>query len=184
MKAVLHFSLISIVVTLMFGFAGCADKREQSDPSPTTQPQCASAAEDAEDEVCEENRPPLTKQFDRQVHNAELADMSVSDIHFLPNRSMLNTNGTQRLSHIAWLVKNYGGTIMLDLEEPASSLGKARKETVIKYLCKCGLKKGEIQVREGLPQNKGMDAKEAINVYNDTRYKPKEQQQQTLMPMK
>lgn len=176
--------------TLMPGLGGCADRRQPAAEEPTAQPQplstrpacapapaCESANADvAIMEIADETRAPLTMQFDRQVHNRELADMSLTDLHFLPNRSMLNSNGTQRLNHLAWLVDHYGGSIKLDLEEPNGKLSQARRQTVCAYLKACGLPPSKTEVVFGLPDSKGMDAKEAIPIYNDSRYKSKQGQ--------
>ena len=49
--------------------------------------------------------------FVYMTDNALLADMSVSDMHFLPHRAMLTTLGTQRLNRLAQLINAYGGVI-------------------------------------------------------------------------
>ncbi len=115
-----------------------------------------------------------TNQFNRMVHNAELADMVVTDVHFLPNRAILTSTGTQRLAHLAWVVNNYGGTIYLDFEEPKSKLSSERKEVVRAYLAKLGLPKDKIKLTFGLPPIKGMDSAEAMEIYKNTRFKPEE----------
>jgi hypothetical protein len=159
---------------------GCAEHRENGT---TTQPKPLSCDDksDVNHDVADEpvgqtpqavsHDKPIIRQSDRQVHNAELADMVVADIHFLPNRTVLNTVGTERLSHLAWIVENYGGTIKLDLDDPASQLAMQRMSIVKEYLKAYGLPDNKIQVEFGLSETKGMDAKEAINVHKNSQFK-------------
>jgi len=100
--------------------------------------------------------------------------MSLADMHFLPNRAALNSTGTQRLSHLAWLVDNYGGTIKLDLKDTKGELTNNRLATVKSYLKSWGLADDKIKVEIGLPDNEGMSAQEAIKVYEGTRYQKKD----------
>ena len=175
---------VCICAALISGLAGCADKKRF--PLRTTQPQCASSQPACDDECelscdeecemvveCVEERRPMERQGDRMIHNAELADMTVTDIHFLPHRDTLNSTGTQRLSHLAWLVDKYGGTIKLDLKDPESELSQARLETVKAYLKTRDLPECKIKVQIGLSENEGMSAKEGIEIYNESR-KPKD----------
>jgi hypothetical protein len=133
------------------------------------------AAPEEEIMVESEERSSMTRQFDRMAYNAELGDMSLSDIHFLPQRSALNSNGEYRLHHLAWFIDRYGGTISLNLKEPESSLAQARLEQVTECLKKQGLPSEKIHISFDLPQSIGLDAKEAVIIYNDTRYKPSAQ---------
>lgn len=186
-KLSMSLVLLFLALTLMPGLWGCVDKRKDSGTCPATQPRSASCAESkttvaqaddaaVEDEAVEvENRHPVRQELDRQIYNAELADMYVSDIHFLPNRCALNGTGTQRLSHLAWLVDKYGGAINLDLSNPNSQLARERFEIVQKFLRAYGLPESKIQICTGLPQGQGMDAKEAIVIHNDTRFKPQKE---------
>jgi len=196
MKRAFNSLCILTVAALMAGFAGCANTTGNSQPCPTTQPEplCTQPAEqpvcvaaeappcvevveveevicEAAEPVCGENRHSMTKPFERLVHNAELADMSLADVHFLPHRPGLNSTGTQRLNHLAWLVDQYGGAIKLDLEEPKGELTDGRVAMVKAYLECWGLPAEKIKVEVGLPDQEGMNAKEAITIYEDTRYK-------------
>ncbi len=186
MKRMFNCFMFVICAALISGLAGCADKKTCS-PCATTQPQCASSQPACDDECemsscneecemvveCVEERRPMERQGDRMIHNAELADMTVTDIHFLPHRDALNSTGTQRLSHLAWLVDKYGGTIKLDLKDPESELSQARLETVKAYLKTRDLPECKIKVQIGLSENEGMSAKEGIEIYNESR-KPKD----------
>jgi hypothetical protein len=64
--------------------------------------------------------------------NAMLADMSLSDIHFVPHQSVLSGTGEARLARYAELLASTGGRIryrpsMTDPELIASRLGAARQ---------------------------------------------------------
>jgi hypothetical protein len=168
-----------LTVTLMPGFGGCEKRCKPDDkqpPAPCSQPVESTVNRDqaTPDDyyASEEVRHPLTRQFDRMTHNAELADMSITDIHFIPNRPLLNSNGTQRLNHLAWMVDQYGGSIMVDLAEPKSEVAQARLQNVIQYLKEWGLPDNKIVVSFGLPKSEGMKAEEAMTIYKDTRYRP------------
>lgn len=121
---------------------------------------------------------PMTRQFDRMCENADLTDTSVSDMHFVPNRSMLNGTGTSRLYRLTWLIKRYGGTVYVDLEEPKTDLATARIETVKAYLLAAGLPRDQIHLQVGLTPTKGMSAYEAIIIYKNTRFKPEDDKKQ------
>jgi hypothetical protein len=178
MNRMFAYFVLFIFATLISGLAGCSNhsKNNPSDSSCTTQPTATQAActesttaEESIDMPVEENRHPMERQADRMIHNAELADMVLADIHFLPHRETLNSTGTQRLNHLAWLVERYGGTIKLDLKEPKSELAKARTKTVEAYLKTWGLPADKIKVEIGLSENEGMDAKEGIDIHNSSR---------------
>lgn len=164
MKRYTKFILTIIGLSLMPGFGGCTQKNRKLE----TQPLPSSSQRDKR-----------TMQEDRMVHNAEMMDMTLADIHFLPNRPELNSNGTQRLSHLAWTVKKYGGKIILDMEKPKSKLTTARIRTVRKYMMQYGLAKKEIKITVGLSEHKGMEAGEAIEIYKDTRFKPSDSKKGT-----
>ena len=177
MKRMFNCFIILIFTTLISGLAGCANSQKCS-PC-TTEPAVASTQSCVESEACEEIidipaeecRSPMDRQTDRMVHNAELADMVVTDIHFLPHRDGLNATGTQRLNHLAWLVEKYDGTIKMDMKNSKSELTQARVKTVEAYLKTWGLPESKIKVQVGLSENEGMDAKEGIQIHNDSRAK-------------
>jgi hypothetical protein len=162
-----------ISATLIAALAGCANnKSTPCTTEPSTQPACVES--EVADIDAQENRHPMERQSDRMIHNAELADMVIADIHFLPHRDGLNATGTQRLNHLAWLVEKYGGTIKMDMKEPKSELTQTRLKTVQDYLRTWGLPDNKIKVEVGLSENEGMDAKEGIDVYNQSRSKKEE----------
>jgi len=144
--------------------AGCEKRDKVGDPEPRTESQSGSHPLDRDH--------PMARQFDRIAESADLADMVICDIHFMPNRSMLNGSGTEKLHKLAWIVNHYGGTINIHLAEPKTKLAKARMTTVRAYLRELGLAENKIQLAFGLPPTKGMRAGEAMLIHVDTRYKP------------
>lgn len=109
-------------------------------------------------------------QFNRMVHSAEMADMVITDVHFLPGRAILNSTGTRRLAHLGWIIDRYGGTIYLDFDEnTGSALSEARKKVVFDYLVKLGVNKDKIKLAFGLPATEGMPADEAMSIYKKSR---------------
>lgn len=155
----MHKLIASGSLLIVMGVMQGCEKRE---PAPTSQP-----AEPA----CTRADHPYNRQFDQSSENADMVDMVVTDIHFMPNRAILNGTGTARLHRLAWIVDHYGGTIAVDVTDGDENLTQARIQTVKAYLRACGLADSKIQVALGLSSGKGMPADEAINVYNDTRYK-------------
>lgn len=157
-------SLLCLVLTLslMPGLGGCETRNEPV----ATQPPPLSNGE----------RSALLRQTDRSCENADLADMAVCDFHFLPDRDILSSTGTARLNRLAWLVDRYGGGIVLDFAEPKSALAKARMKTVEQYLLALGLAKDKIKLTMDLPKSQGMQAAEAMKIYDDTRYQSEKKQ--------
>lgn len=172
MNRMFNCLVIMMSATLIAALAGCANNKSTpctTTTEPSTQPACVDS--EVIDMDTQENRHPMERQSDRMIHNAELADMVIADIHFLPHREGLNATGTQRLNHLAWLVEKYGGTIKMDMKEPKSELTQARLKSVRDYLQTWGLPENKIKVEVGLSENEGMDAKEGIEVYNQSRAK-------------
>ena len=103
-----------------------------------------------------------------------LADMTVTDIHFVPNRAALNTLGEERLCRLAALMEIYGGTIRLNTSLTDEALVKERLEQVTKYLAEAGIDTTGHAVVLGMPDGRGMSADEAILIkQNEGTYKPK-----------
>ncbi len=159
--------IILLSMSLMPGFWGCTQDRKSIDEQ---QPQPNFS--DVYEQDC---RHPAEKQADLMALNTEIEDMRICDVHFLPNRAILNSNGTRRLYHLAWIVERYGGKIYLDVENPKSRLTKQRMRVVRSYLKELGVPNSKIQLAVGLPKAKGMEANEAIEIYDDTRFKPESQ---------
>ena len=71
--------------------------------------------------------------------NALLADMTVSDRHFLPHRAKLNHLGVQRLSRLASLMDAYGGVVRFNSELDDEELIAQRTEAIVEFLAEAGV---------------------------------------------
>jgi hypothetical protein len=184
MKRMTDYPLILTTAAFLAGITGCANLDKTNNACEVPTPTCTQPAADAgcatscemvcEEVVCETEAPKRharDRQFDQMIYNAELADMTLADVHFLPQRSALNSTGTQKLNHLAWLTDNYGGSIKLDLNDPKGELASARIKNVKAYLKCWGLAEDKIKVEIGLSDYEGLKATEAILIHNDTRYK-------------
>jgi hypothetical protein len=186
MKRMTDYPLILTAAAFLAGITGCANLDKTNNTCEVTTPTCTQPADDTScvtscetdcEVICETEitvetpkRHAREKQFDQMIYNAELADMTLADIHFLPQRSALNSTGTQKLNHLAWLTDNYGGSIKLDLNDPKGELASARVKNVKAYLKCWGLSEEKIKVKIGLSDYEGLKATEAIIIHNDTRY--------------
>ncbi|MEW6250243.1 MAG: hypothetical protein AB1716_06330, partial [Planctomycetota bacterium] len=95
---------------------------------------------------------------------ALLADMSITDIHFVPDRPGLNTLGLERLGKLAELLERYGGAVRFSTDETDSELVEARMQSIRSFLREAGLETTtEVLVRD-MPASPGMDATQAILV--------------------
>ena len=118
----------------------------------------------------------LRGTFDHMVDNAMLADMSITDNHFLPDRPALNSLGEERLSRLAEIVQMYGGTIRFNTALEDATLIQQRTDTIVAFLGKAGVDTTSKTVVRGLPGGRGMDATQAILIKaNEGTYKPKKQ---------
>jgi hypothetical protein len=116
----------------------------------------------------------LQGTYVQMTDNALLADMTVADIHFVPNRAMLNALGEERLCRLAALMEIYGGTVRLNTNLADEALVKERLDQVTKYLAEAGVDTSGHVVVLGMPDGRGMSADEAILIkQNEGTYKPK-----------
>jgi len=117
----------------------------------------------------------LQGTFTYMVDNALLADMTVSDHHFLPHRAALNDLGRARLGRLASLLEAYGGTIRLNTDLTDEELIAGRTQTVVDFLAEAGIDTSRQVVVCDLPGGEGMSAKEAILIkVNEGTYKPQQ----------
>ncbi len=120
------------------------------------------------------NRENYGRSF-RQMSDAALrADMTLTDIHFEPHRSMLSELGRERVDRLAHLMKSYGGTIRYSSYETDKALNEDRMTTVVNYLALAGIDTSREPVREDLAGGRGLGAPEVILVKtNEGTYKSK-----------
>lgn len=117
----------------------------------------------------------LQGTFAYMSDNALLADMTVSDMHFLPHRATLNDLGIQRLNRLAALMDPYGGTIRLSSDLASEDLLAQRSDVIVEFLAEAGVDTTREVLRRDLPGGTGMVATEAILIKSEEgTYKPKE----------
>lgn len=108
------------------------------------------------------------------MDNAMLADMSLTDAHFLPHRAMLNNMGVERLSRMAQLIQAYGGTVRMNTDECEESLMNQRMQTVREFLTEAGVPASAQAVVCDMPGGAGMSATESMTIRaNEGTYKSK-----------
>src|SRR6185503_16118755 len=91
-----------------------------------------------------------------------MADMSISDIHFIPHSAELSGTGVARLERFAELLSESGGTLNYDTGSTDMALVDRRMATAEAYLAKCMPQSKRVAVVLGMPGGPGMRAKEAI----------------------
>ncbi|MGD8452993.1 MAG: hypothetical protein PVJ57_14330 [Phycisphaerae bacterium] len=115
----------------------------------------------------------MQSMYTHMTDNALLADMTVSDIHFLPHRALLSSLGEERLSRLALLMQAYGGTIRLSTNVTDEGLVDARINEVLEFLCQAGIDATAETVRLDMPGGRGLDATEVILIKtNEGTYRP------------
>lgn len=147
--------ILAVAFVMLFG---CSQDTDTQAPEPvaTTQP-------GVQVTLNNESRHSLTQVFDKQVHNALINDLVISEGHFHPRRPLLSELGRIRLARLALVVEEYGGTILIDLEEPFGDLAQQRKSVVREYLDHIGLPEDKIKLKIGLSVAKGQAASEVIS---------------------
>ena len=121
-----------------------------------------------------EEASPLRAEFVQMEDNALLADMCVTDVHFVPHRAMLNALGEERLARLAALLEVYGGSVRFSTDETDAKLTDERVARIREYLTEVGVDTSAERVAVGLPSDPGMDARQAILIkVNEGTYIPK-----------
>ena len=115
----------------------------------------------------------LQDMYEYMTDSALLADMSLSDIHFIPHRPLLNTLGQERLCRLATLLNAYGGGVRLSTNVDDSKLVQERTDAVVAFLHEAGVDTSIHEVRLDLPGGDGMDAQQVILIRaNEGTYRP------------
>jgi hypothetical protein len=115
----------------------------------------------------------LQGSFVYMTDNALLADMTVSEVHFLPHRAQLTTLGQERLARLAALMDAYGGEIRFNTDSTDTDLNQARVAAVVAFLSEAGVKASPESIKQDMPGGRGMNAREAILIRTSANvYKP------------
>lgn len=119
------------------------------------------------------NAPPQgwsSRQADMQQHyvymtdNAMLAEMDVTDVHFVPHSGDLNSLGARRLDRYAALLKESGGQLAYDTQLTDAKVVQARLASIKVYLEAAGADPCKITVVQGPCGEAPMSADEASMV--------------------
>jgi hypothetical protein len=155
-------TLLVCAAGLLVACAGCNSPDPRLNAPPHGQPETTSE---------------IQSTFVHMVDNGLLADMTVSDIHFLPHRPLLNPLGEQRLSRLALLMEAYGGEVRFSSDVADEDLVAQRTEAIRDFLCKAGIDTSSEVVRADLPGGRGMEATEVILIKaEEGTYKAKKSQ--------
>jgi hypothetical protein len=133
---------------------GCNDPNDRLNTPPHGQP--------LQDEDGRAKVSDLQGTFVYMADNALLANMTVSDMHFLPHRAQLNTVGRERVARLASLMDAYGGTIRFNSDDRDEALRRDRLDAVLECLMEMGCYATTETIREDLPGGAGIDATEAV----------------------
>lgn len=111
--------------------------------------------------------PKIASYFTSMVDNGLLSTMSISDFHFVPNTTELNSAGVERLRRYARLLKPYGGTLHYQSDEVDAAIIETKVAHIRDVLAATGLDVDGIRVEAGRSRGKGITAVEAIKIKNN-----------------
>ncbi|TWT40309.1 hypothetical protein RAS1_40170 [Phycisphaerae bacterium RAS1] len=151
-----------VPIAVVAGLLGCAS------PAPRLNaPPHGSASEDSS----------MRGTFVYMADNAMLADMTVSDVHFVPHRPMLNTLGQERVQRLAGLIDAYGGAIRFSSDVSDAGLLSDRTQAILACLTEAGVDARPELVQADLAGDAGMNAAEVLLIRKDLGvYTPKKKQ--------
>lgn len=141
---------IAVGLVALLVITGCDKENDQVEADRQQEVTVAAEAQD------------LRGTFDYMVDSALLADMTLSDYHFLPDRAALSPTGEQRLIRLAALLDAHGGHVRLNTVVTDEELVDRRVETVHDFLAAHGIDTTSEIIRMELPGSRGMEAREAI----------------------
>lgn len=110
---------------------------------------------------------PQAETYKNMVDNALLADMSVSDMHFLPHRATLSRLGIDRVTRLATLIQAFGGQIRMSSDETDEKLVSERTAAITEFLTTAGIEHADTLVVRDMPGGRGMSATEATAIQSD-----------------
>ncbi len=127
--------------------AGCAEPRERLNAPP---------------QGWSSRQASMQEHFVYMTDNAMLAEMHVSDVHFIPHTASLNGLGARRLDRFASLLKETGGELHYDSDLDDAGLIRERIASVREYLAAAGADPARVTVTEGRVRTDGMMGEEAV----------------------
>lgn len=110
----------------------------------------------------EDQPPPSADYYNAMTDQALLADMSITDLHFIPHSAEPSGTGVARLQRYAELLSTRGGTLHYDTLIDDDALLARRIESARQVLADTVPDGKRIEVRLGQSQGRGMEAVESI----------------------
>lgn len=104
--------------------------------------------------------------FVAMVDNAAQADLSLADIHFVPQTAELNSLGLQRLSKCAVTLVRYGGMLRYDPQTRDDALIEGRLRTLEQALADAGMDMSKVSVAVGMAAQVGRSGADAVGAGN------------------
>lgn len=138
---------ISLIVAAVFGAAGCQTTGQRLNAPPHGEGDSQSQ---------------MQAEYVYMVDNGLLATMTVSDIHFMPDRPLLNSLGEERLRRLASLLEAYGGAIRFNSDVSDPQLLQRRSEAIVAFLQSCGIATAAESVRQEMAGGPGIEGTQAI----------------------
>ena len=135
-------------IAAAFITAGCHD------PEPTITMNSPPGSEDA-------NRTTVGEYFAYHNDQGMMADLSIADMHFIPDSEHLSGTGEARLERYAELLATSGGRLYYDTRVSDTVLVDARLRVAREFLMQVSPGSKRIDVVVGMPRGRGMDAIES-----------------------
>lgn len=109
-----------------------------------------------------ENRHRLAEFFAYHNDQGMMADMSISDIHFIPHQKQLSGTGEARLERYAELLATTGGSLTYETRLDNEALVEERIKIAREFLAQSIPSHNRIDVVLGMPGGRGMEVTEAM----------------------
>jgi len=98
----------------------------------------------------------------QMTDSAMLADMSVCDIHFIPQSNQINALGERRLDRCVEMLRQYGGKLRYDSQTRDGALIRKRLASLREFLAASGVELAKVKVVNDPAGGRGVPADEAI----------------------
>lgn len=141
--------LLGMLVLLTLPVAGCAEPGSVASPY-------ASLEDDGSAESS------VSRYIGSHNDQGLMADMSFSDVDFVPHSASLSSTGEARLKRFTELLADGGGRLNYDASITDKKLISSRMETARCFLSEAMPSDQTIRVAQGLPGGRGMSGKDAL----------------------
>jgi len=141
--------LLGMSLLLALPVAGCGGPESSTGPAASSQ----------DDGFAQSN---VSKYFASHKDQGMMADMSISDVDFVPYSVALSNTGEARLERYAELLAGSGGMLNYDASITDKELIASRMETARCFLADATPSDHTIKVVQGLPGGRGMSGRDAL----------------------